>query len=138
MSNKLKKILIIVSILLVSQMLVLLVGIQYSSDIRGWWPVALFFSTLLYIVYAGFFILIENKKPSSQKYIFILNSILAIILTILGTLYFIMPIDWVAINSGEATLTLFQEIIRNDLTHYAPLVIFLIIHFVFVNFKNKI
>lgn len=136
-STKLKKFLIILLLLFISGIITSSVGYNYSIDMKAWWPFVLIIGIILYLIYAGLFLLIDNIHPTPQKYVIVYNSILSLILTIIGTLFHTIKIDWLAVNNGEKTLTLFQLIISNDSTYFLVLGLFLIIHLVFVNLKRK-
>jgi len=66
-----------------------------------------------------------------------LNSVLAIILIILGVLFYTVEIDFLSLNTGKIKLDFFQEIIRSDFIFYGLLGMFLIIHLVLIILKKK-
>ena len=127
-----KEISIILCILILWESISLLIGSHYSNDVSGWWPVVLFFMTIIYFAYSILFILINKINPKTIKYIVVYNSTLTISLLIFSILFYTLNINWLAVNNGEKTLTLYQSIILNDFILYAILFIFLIIHFIYV------
>jgi hypothetical protein len=136
MSDRLKKFFTIMTLLLVSAIIELIVGYYNSSDIRGWWTLVLIVTVVTYWIYGSLFIIIDNINPTSQKYVIIYNSILSTIIAIESILYYTIDIDWLAINNGTKTLTLFESIIHNTSTDLI-LGIFLLIHLTYVFIKRQ-
>lgn len=138
LSVYLRKFLIIFAILLISSIIVLVVGYHDNSDVRGWWPVVVIFEIIIYGIYTALFLLIDKNSPMSINYIIVYNSILGFIIIFLGIAYYTINIDWLAINNGKKSLTLFQTIINSDITYYTLLVFFLVLYSVIIfNLKWK-
>lgn len=134
--QQLKKFLAILFLLMSSEFISLLVGSKYSGDVKGWWPLALIVFLIVYSLYSFLFVLIETINLKSWAYIIIYNSILTILLAVLGILYYIVEIDWASVNNGTKTLTFFQSTIRNDSTTFLLLGIFLFVHLMIVHKFN--
>ncbi len=109
------KFLIILSLLIVSEIISLSVGYnsQYSVDVRGWWPFELFFTTVIFFIYGILFISIDEINPTSQTYTFLINLILACILTIHGILFYTAQINWLFCRIGSLSLSMDRYVDEN-------------------------
>jgi Domain of unknown function DUF29 len=111
---------LVFGLLILSNSLVLWIGWLwfYSSDMNGWWIVALFFYAVIDLVYAVVFTAtIRSTRCATIKAVVIYNALLAVLLFLQGycDYYYRHKIDWLSVNSGTVKLTLFQEIIvRNN------------------------
>ena len=97
-------------------------AIYSPADLHGW-PLFLSFVSVIGIVYAILFVLIDLIKPSSLKYTIIFNVVLAVCLIIL----FI----WDAISSGLVGSISYE----NFIFFYSP-AIFLFLHLIIISYRK--
>lgn len=118
-------------ILAVSSALSALMASKMSVD-GGKWPLALTLYILIDAVYAGALLLAAGwTRYQNLGFAVVVNAILALVLLLRSYLFYAVDIDWGAVNSGVKRLTLFQTVIRSDVTPWALyLTAFLIILFV--------
>ncbi|MCX7170067.1 MAG: hypothetical protein NTY41_07160 [Proteobacteria bacterium] len=113
--------------LFLSNCLVLWVGWFRSVDVRGWWPLGLFFDVALAFAYAvAFSAAMRSAHRTGLGFTVIYNVILASLLFLHGYLFYTIKIDWLAVNSGTASLSAFQKFIKNDFTPIAIYAVFLL------------
>ena len=103
-----------------------------------WLPLISVYYFIIYIIYSLVFMGIDKISSKTFKHFFIINGILSIIIIIQSLLFYYIDIDWNAINTGDANLSLFEAIIIYDFTIIVVLISSLIIHlFITLYQKNK-
>ena len=123
-----KEIPIIFWILILWEIISLFIWNYYSSDVSGWWPIILFIMSLIYWVYSILFYLINKINPQPIKYFILYNSVLTIFFIVHTILFYTLIIDY----NNKIELILYQSIIRSQFSLYSTLLVFLLVHFIYV------
>jgi hypothetical protein len=111
---------LVFAILAASNVLSVIIGWFSSVDVKGWWPVILPVYLLISCIYAlAFSFIARIGSRFSLRFSALFNLVLAALLLGQSALFYSIYIDWLAVNDGRATLTLFQRIVRSDMTTYA-------------------
>jgi len=108
------------------------IGYAHSVDARGWWPIGLAVTLLLYASYSMVFGSIAGDRILPTAYIVGLNGVLAAVRVLASYLFYTLPIDWGAVNAGMTQLTFVQSLVRSDWTFYLSPIPFLVAHFLAV------
>ena len=109
------------------------IGYAYSVDVRGFWPILLAFTLLIYASYSALFSLIVGDRTLSLAYLLGFNGALAVVRVITSYLFYVLVVDWGPINEGIMQLTPFGSLIYSKWTPYLTPVFFLVIHLVAVS-----
>lgn len=108
------------------------IGYAYSLDMRGWWPIVLAVTLLLYASYSIVFGAIAGNRTLNVPYITGLNTALAAVRLLTIYLFYTISVDWSAINAGMTQLTSYQFVVRSEWTSFVVLMFFLVAHLVAV------
>ena len=109
------------------------IGYAYSVDARGFWPILLVFTLLIYASYSVLFSLIAGDRTLSAAYILRFNGALAAVRVITSYLFCVFIVDWGPINEGITQMTSFESMVYSKWTPYLTPVFFLIVHLVAVS-----
>jgi hypothetical protein len=109
------------------------IGYAYSVDARGFWPMLLAFTLLIYACYSALFSLIAGDRTLSAAYILRFNGALAAVRVITSYLFYVLIVDWGPINEGTTQLTPFESLVYSKWTPYLTPVFFLVVHLVTVS-----
>lgn len=113
-------------VLAVFSVITTLYGWFQSTDVRGWWPVILLLWFLLTWVYAlAYALLVNHHRLIQPSFLIQYHAALGAVLFANAYLYFVIDIDWTAVNSGLAQLSVIQEIVTSHKTFYAVHLLFL-------------
>ena len=123
-----KKFITIFLFLMTVEVITTAIWYNRSVDVRWWWPFALLFSSLLWLLYGGLFLLIEKIRPMSYTYAIVFNSLLAIVVLVVWIAYYFLKTDWLAFNEWREKLTWLESLVYNDKTLYAIPLVFLAVH----------
>lgn len=104
-------------------------GYAHSADARGWWPIGLAVTLLLYAIYSLVFGSIAGERVLPTAYIVGLNGALAAVRLMVSYLFYTLPIDWGAVNTGTAQLNFMQFVVRSDWTFYLSPTPLLVAHY---------
>ena len=108
------------AVLAASHLFVLWVGWSRSIDVKGWWPLILAWGAVVSFVYAvAFSSTVRVTQRTDVRFVVGYNVALAAVLAVDGYLAYTVAIDWLAVNSGTATLTLFQRVVQSSFTPLA-------------------
>jgi hypothetical protein len=117
---------VIMVVLTVFSALTTLYGWFQSTDVRGWWPVILLLWFLVTWVYAVAYALFVNHHRLIQpSFLIQYHAALGAVLFVNTYLHYMIDIDWAAVNSGLAQLSVIQEIVTSHKTFYAIHLLFL-------------
>jgi hypothetical protein len=117
---------VVLGLLAVSNILSTVFGWFNSVDVKGWWPVVFALEMIVSCAYAlAYAFIARTGAPFSLR--FSIGYTLALSGCILAhtALYFLVRPDWLAVNTGVATLTPFQQIVFGRYTVFAMYGIFL-------------
>jgi hypothetical protein len=117
---------VVLGILAISNVLSTIFGWFRSVDVKGWWPVILAFELVISCAYAWAYSFIARKGRSfSRRFSVFYTLALSGCLLVHTALYYLARPDWLAVNNGLATLTLFQRVVFNPYTELAIYGLFL-------------
>lgn len=108
------------------------IGYAHSVDARGWWPIGLAVTLLLYASYSIVFGAIAGDRTLSAAYIAGLNGVLVAVRVLSSYLFYTLPTDWSAVNAGMTQRTFHQSLIHSEWTFFLLPMLFLVAHFVAV------
>jgi hypothetical protein len=92
-------------------------GATYSVD-GGMWPFVLFLYLLFNLAYSVVFAAIVGLiGPIRLSHAVVLNLLLGTVLIAHSALFYLLDVDWLAVNNGVKKLTAIQAIIYNDATY---------------------
>ncbi|PNK60804.1 hypothetical protein [Psychrobacter sp. FDAARGOS_221] len=102
-----------------------------NADVKGWWPLALLVTALFHGIVSRVYCAIDRRQPSSYGYTAlygVLFTLPFIGLLLMNKLW--QPIDWYAVNTGQAELTMTQAVVNS--IFYLPIMAALILlsHFI--------
>jgi uncharacterized membrane protein len=107
------------------------ITIANNAAVRGWWPLALIFIVLFHGIVSVVYCVIDRISPSPYCY----TDVYGVMFTLPFVISVLIdetwkPIDWYAVNMGEAQLTTLQAIVNS--TFYFPVMAGLILlsHFI--------
>lgn len=116
--------------LFLSNCLEILFELFYSPDsqeVRDLWPFELLVYSLLALAYAvAFSMAMRISCRADIIFAAIYNSVLALLLFLHVYLYYMIVIDWLAVNPHAATVTAFQNMGRNEFIRISIYSIFLL------------
>ena len=108
------------AVLAASHLFVLWVGWSRSVDVKGWWPLILAWGAAVSFIYAvAFSATVRVTQRTDVWFVVGYNIALAAVLAVDGYLAYTVEIDWLAVNSGTATLSLFQRVVQSSFTPLA-------------------
>jgi hypothetical protein len=111
--------------LICSRLLSIWIGFQYSMDVQGKWPLGLGVGLLFDFFYVGITANLANVMRVHNISLALRHHfLLAAALAAHASLYYMMKIDWLAINTGKATMTIAQRIVYSHWTPWAIYVLF--------------
>ncbi|KAF0209549.1 MAG: hypothetical protein FD171_274 [Actinobacteria bacterium] len=121
-------VLAVFAILAAAHLFVLWVGWSRSVDVKGWWPFILAWGAAVSFIYAvAFSATVRVMRRADMWFVVGYTAALASLLAVAGYLAYTVEVDWLAVNSGTATLTVFQQIVHNELTPVAIYGAFLLV-----------
>ena len=104
--------------------------VRHNVDAKGWWPVALILGTLFQGIIACIYIWIDKLAPSSYRYTACYAMLFILPLLILFISDLVTPIDWLAVNNGVKSLTLWQSVTNSDWFSPICTMLILLTHFI--------
>lgn len=102
------------------------VTIANNVDVKGWWPLALIFTTLYQALVSIMYCVIDKLSPSSYQYTAVYGLLFALpfaIIFLISEVFY--PINWYAVNMKEVELTTAQAMVESSL--FLPVMIGLIL-----------
>jgi hypothetical protein len=99
-------------------------GYYYSMDMKGLWPLTLgvsIFATCLYAATTAF--LASVTGVYQVKFSAWLHTLLAVASFVHAYLFYTMDIDWLAVNTGRASLDKFERFVYS---HWTPWAIYIL------------
>jgi len=116
------------AILAASHLFVLWVGWSRSVDVKGWWPLILAWGATVSFLYAvAFSGTVRVGGRADTWFVVGYNVALAALLAVNGYMAYTVEIDWLAVNSGAARLTVLQQVVQSSITPFAIYGTFLLI-----------
>lgn len=104
--------------------------VKHNLDVKGWWPFALVIGVIFQGMVAGIYAWIDKLAPASYRYTALYAGLCVLPLVILCVARIATPIDWLAVNEGVASLTLWQIITNHDWFLPSCSAIILLTHFI--------
>lgn len=104
--------------------------VRHNVDAKGWWPVALLLGIVFQGIIACIYIWIDKLNPSSYRYTTCYAMLLILPLLILFVSDLVTPIDWLAVNNGVKSLTLWQSVTNSDWFSPICTMLILLTHFI--------
>ena len=127
-------------VLVPAEIVVLLIGLSFpNNDSREILvsPAAQVVLLIVFLTYSCLFAIIDQIHPSTLKGILQFGSGLGAVLIIHAYLFFSVGTGWPAINNGSKGSMLYRSLVRNDLTVFFIMALFLGIHLT-ARFRERI
>jgi hypothetical protein len=97
-----------------------------SVDVKGWWPVILAFYLVISCAYAWVYSFVARLgTPFSLRFSVFYTLALVGCFLVHAVLDYLARPDWLAVNTGLATLTIFQRVVLSPYTAFAIYGLFL-------------
>ena len=119
-------ILVVFSILTLSNIVSGAIGYYSSIDVRGWWPVGLICYSGVDILYALAFSQISKiARHFTMRTIVYYTAALSAVQVTHAVVYYLFQPNWEAIREGRTPLTPLQALVNSDYSFYGMYVCFL-------------
>jgi len=99
-----------------------------GTDARTYWPLILFFEMARGGIFAAAFLYVARTTALPRGYAIGFNLLAALAQCGLALLFYTLPIDWLAVNNGGRSLSLFESWTQSPLVWWGMGVIFLVAH----------
>lgn len=106
-----------------------LVGFVFGgTDARTYWPLILVFEIVRGGFFAAAFLYIARTAVLPRRYVIGFNLLASSAQCGLALLFYALPIDWLAVNNGEKSLSLLEIWIQSPLVWWGMGATFLVAH----------